>query len=193
MTIIGSVLGTIAFIQNITKELTNTNKEKWKKVTEIITLVDYDNLQYQISGRKIRGKTLNSLENIYYIIDKNDQDIIGFKSIFKNKINQKLIELNSLHDQLREYIQVPFWNPYEEKDDNGTVTYGYAFDKNVFFEEKDSTWTSADYKKATDEYVDHLRKAENIAIKMEKTFARIQVLANKDPYELLLPWKWSRK
>jgi len=177
----------------MTKELTTTNKDKWKKVTEIVNMIDYDNLHYQISGRKIRGKTLDRLENFYYRIDKDDQDIIGFKSIFKNKIKRKLTEINLLHDQLREFVQVPYWNPHEDIDDAGTVTYGYTFDKKVFFEEQDATWTNADYKKATDEYAEHLRQAENIAIKMEKTFADIQRLANKDPYELLLPWKWSFK
>jgi hypothetical protein len=189
LTIIGSILGSIAFFQNITKEVTNTNKEKWKKITEIIIRTDYDNLQYQISGRKIQCKTIDKMQ-IYYTIDKNDPDIVGFKSIFKNKFTPKLIQLNTRYEQLRKLVQVPFWVPHEETDDDINVTDVYLFNKDVFFKDENRNWTNDDYQKATSAYANHLEQAESIAKEMEKIFVEIQVLANKDPYELLLPWKW---
>lgn len=189
LTIIGSLLGTIAFFQNFIKDIFSVNKEKWKKVTEIISPLDLDNLQYQILARRIRGRLLNKLENLTYEIEKNNLDVIGFKSVFRNKIHLKLVHFKKLYDDLREYVQVPYWNPFEDKSD-GVETFGYEFDKKAFFEDADRTWTQIEYNDATREYADHLHKAGLIAIEMETVFLDIQKLANKEPFELVLPWKW---
>ncbi|MCZ2395012.1 MAG: hypothetical protein LC100_00545 [Chitinophagales bacterium] len=102
------------------KDVVTVNKEKWKKITEIITLTDFDNLQHQISGRSLRGNLLHKLEQLMYEIDKKNQDVVGFKSLSKNKIRIELIQLRALYKKLRKLIQVPYWNPYEDSDNVGS-------------------------------------------------------------------------
>ena len=120
-----------------------------------------------------------------YEIEKKNLDIVGFKSFSKNKIQFELINLKKLYKSLRGLIQVPYWNPYPDSDS----TFGYEFDKEVFYENADRTWTQVDYDNATREYANHLEKAEEIASEMEKSFLKIQKLANKEPFEFILFWK----
>lgn len=181
LTIIGSSLGAVAFFQNISKEITNNNKEKWKKLNDIVSTLDFENLEYQITGRKIRNNTFDRITDLYYIIDRENIDIIGFKSVFKNKIHSKLLNIHKLYDELRKYIQVPYWYPIEN---------GWKFDKDFYFEKEDSTWTSVDYDNATRKYSNHIQEAELLVMEMRQNFKQIQILANKDSYELILPWKW---
>ena len=148
-------------------------------------------MQYQISARKIRGSLLHKLEKFVYVIEKEDDDIIGFKSLFKNKIKLKLSELDILYDELRKFVQVPYWNPFQDEDNNGNECFGYIFDKKVFFEDLGKDSTNIDFRSATKEYVTHIDNACEVANKMVVKFSEIQKLANKEPYELLLPWKWN--
>jgi hypothetical protein len=150
-TIIGSLLGAIAFFQNFSKDIVLNNKEKWKKMTEIITVSDFDNLQYQITARQLRGNLLEKLEHLIYEIEKQNLDIVGFKSFLKNKIEIELANLKNLYKNLRQLIQVPFWNPCTGSDGK----FGYEFDKNVFYEDADKSWTQLDFDNATREYAKH--------------------------------------
>ena len=126
------------------------------------------------------------MEHFRYEIEKQNLDIIGFKSFGKNKIQTELINLKNLYKKLRGLIQVPYWNPYTDSDS----TDGYEFDKQVFYEDLDRNWTQVDYDNATREYAKHLENAEEIASQMEQSFLKIQRLANKEPFEFILPWKW---
>lgn len=184
-TIVGSTLGIFAFLQNLFKEVSKSNKEKLIALFQIVKPIDFDNLQYQIAARKIGQDIIDKIYRLDYCIQKNDEDIIGFKSIFKNRIRKQLKHFSKLCQSFNEHVQVPFWEPFSDYD-----YHGYAFNKEYFFEGADDAWTDEDYQTATEEYASHIHRLANIADGMEKTLIQIQKLASKDSYEYILPWKW---
>lgn len=185
-TLLGSVLGSVAFFQNIMKDVATSNKDKWKKLNELAQLTDFDNLVYEVIGRRISGKTFGRVETLFYAIRQNDLEYTGFKSVFRNSIHEKLLELAELYEKLRTYVQVPFWNPFYDEDYTG-----YQLDKEVFYKRRSGNLTDADIQEAENEFHSHLRNAEATAKEMKLLFANIQRLATKDAYEYFLPWKWQ--
>jgi len=192
-TLTGSCLGAIAFFQNLTKEMVSANKDKWKKITEIIKPVDFDNLRHEIENGMLRGETLNKLEELVYNIDKNDLDTVGFKSVFGNRIKNRLHKIAGLHKELRTYVQVPYWNPKFDVYDDDDSAIGYKLDKNVFFMKNQLLVEKKSSNEIDRMYDNHLKNVETIAIKMYIIFSEIQKLSNKESFEFLLPWKWKIK
>jgi hypothetical protein len=187
LTIIGSILGSVAFFQNMSKDVVATNKEKWKALTLIIHPSDFDDYAFGILRRKINGKTFERVERFFLLIDKRDQEYLGFKSLFKNHFQHKISRISALREELRKYIQVPYWSPY--RDDGDTI--GYEFDKEVFFEKAIASGKDEDYNEASFSYAKHLDEAQKVVLDMQRTFIEIQRMANRDSFEIILPWKWT--
>ena len=185
-------MGAIAFFQNLTKDISVSNKEKWKGLSEIIKVVDFDNLCFDIVARNIRSETLGKLENLIYAIRRRDLDIIDFKSLYGNKIQKKLLNLNLLHQKFKGLVHDPYWKLYDDKNGDESLQFGYRFNKQSFYRKAFETKEEKDFKEADNEYVKHLESLEIIVEEMKKTFYEIQKLANKDSFEFILPWKWFK-
>src|SRR5439155_26417052 len=117
-------------------------------------------------------------------------DVTGFKSVFYNQIKKKLNLLSLLYKELRVYVQVPYWNPVSDTDEEYGSPIGYKVDKDIFFEKAMKSGLRDDFKESDKNFMQHLSNIEEIANKMLQTFSDIQRIANKEPFEFILPWKW---
>jgi len=90
LTAAGSFLGTVAFVQNLSKEVTSTNKAQWEKLAAIIGPSDFDELQYDLGTDRVRLAIREKMHRLAYAIDKDDYSITGFKSLLRSSIRRKL-------------------------------------------------------------------------------------------------------
>jgi hypothetical protein len=190
LTAVGSFLGTIAFIQNISKEVTATNKAQWEKLAALIAAIDFDELQNDIEIGRIQFSIREKMHGLAYAIEKGDYSIMGFKSLFRNRIRQKLLEWHGLYKIFQQHVQVPYWNPERQYSDTDVLWEAYVLDKELFYKDL-STENLRDALRVADKRLAaHRETILTIAEKMEALFIDIQRLANRDPFEYILPWKW---
>ena len=186
-TIIGSVLGTIAFFHSFTSDLSKANKEKWKSLSKVINPVDLNNLCIDISSLSINAQLLTKLRIFALAIQNNNIDLIGFKSIFKNKINQRLNNFLALYNKFVLYVSSPYWSvdfsPIIDEPSH------YRFNKEHFYKDVNSNEQQKEASKAVST---HLENLEITADDMKKILVEIQHLSNKEAFEFLLPWKWFK-
>lgn len=187
LTGIGSLLGTVAFVQNLSKEVTASNKAQWEKLVSVIGPKDFDDLQYDLSTDRIRLAIREKMLTLAYAIDKDDYSVTGFKSLFRSRIRQKLQDWYQLYKSFQQLVQVPIWNPKG----NPGEWEGYILDKELFYadilrDNRREALLSADRQLNT-----HRDTVLNLAEQMEAVFVDIQRLANRDAFEFVLPWKWA--
>jgi len=70
LTAAGAFLGTVAFVQNLSKEVTTTNKAQWEKLVAIIGPADFDELQYVLTTDRIRLAIREKIHALAYPIGK---------------------------------------------------------------------------------------------------------------------------
>ncbi|MDX9695503.1 MAG: hypothetical protein RBT49_06895 [Bacteroidales bacterium] len=169
-TLLGSVLGIFAFLQNVLSPRFISNKEKWKELTNHINEIDLTNICLGIeSGNYIDNENLYRIDTLIDFID-NNHEIIQFKSLFKNKYKKQFLELKKTYIRLRDIVQVPLW------DINGSR---WMPNKKEYFITGHSRENDMKYR-------NDLAKVYDIAKEMEIIFKNIGKLANKDLIDILL-------
>jgi hypothetical protein len=186
LTAIGSVLGTVAFVQNLSKEVTANNKAQWEKLAAIVSPVDFDELQYDLSTDRIRQTLRDKMDQLAYGIHKSDYSITGFKSLIGSRIQRKLKIWYGLYTAFQQLAQVPYWNPVGQPPN----WQGYKLDKQLFYNEMPDGDSKVTLRVADKKLNEHRDALQSIAEQMETLFVEIQRLANRDSFELVLPWKW---
>jgi hypothetical protein len=74
LTVVGSLLGTIAFFQNLLKPLTEFNRSRWKERKEIITEDDFRDLEFGIdTGHRVSGVLDVKLGNLVHAIESHGE------------------------------------------------------------------------------------------------------------------------
>jgi len=165
---LGSVLGIIAFMKTIIEPMVESNKAKWKETKERITEEDFINLEFDIwQARRIRDETWSVLRSFIRDIEEG-AEYLRFNSIFKKLYQKSLQNLSTLYWQLTQLIQVPYWEPHIEVDEEGTEFHFRRFNKQFFFKPGYDG----------EGYVDHLEAAAEIAEKMRIEFRKLSVLSN---------------
>lgn len=185
LTAAGSFLGTVAFVQNLSKEVTATNKAQWEKLAAIIGPADFDELQYDLGTDRIRLAICEKMHRLAYAIDKDDYSITGFKSLLWSRIRRKLQDWYILYKAFQQHVQVPIWNPTG----NPGEWEGYILDKELFYVNIPRDNSREALLSADRQLNAHRDTVLNLAEQMEAIFVDIQRLANRDAFELVLPWK----
>ncbi len=186
ITIIGSFLGTIAFFQNMIKPMLIHNKSKWNEIKKKIDDIDFENIELSLyQSHRIHSKSMNKLDNFVHDIER-DADELHFKTVFVNRIKKKLQKILNLYIKWRKLICVPYWDP--KRLSNKDIAW--TLNKNFFYERFQMTGKKEDRLKADVEYPKHMKDAYDLVVNMRKEFKEISLLANKEIYEYMFPWKW---
>jgi len=165
---IGSVLGIIAFIKTLIEPMVESNRAKWKETKERITEEDFINLEFDIyQARRIRDETWSVIRGFVNDIEEG-AEYLRFNSILKKLYNQSLNNLRTLYWELIEFIQVPYWEPHRDVDEDGNEFRYWRFNRQYFFKTHNDP----------DAYVDHLDAAAEIAEKMRMEFRKLSILSN---------------
>jgi len=165
---IGSFAGIFGLISPVIESKFQDDKQKLNKILEnlsedkIIILADqvwhskfasFDILdKYDKFSRQMREKTTD----------------VNFSGPLKNEIYSELKSVVSGYNKLREYIQVPYWNPALETDING-----YVFDRSRFSD-------------IGDDYVEHIEGAHDCILDIRNSLRKLQVLLDFHYYETFI-------
>ena len=168
-TLIGSLLGLIAFFQNILSPIFSSNKKKWKELTNHINEIDLTNICLGIEqGNSIQSENLDKIETLIDFIE-HDNEILHFKSVFNNKYKNLFVEFKKANKSLRNIVQVPLWQI------NGSR----------WMPNKKEYYLTGHSHENDMKYRNDLSKAYDIAKKMVTIFKNIGKNANKDFFDLL--------
>lgn len=194
LTAVGSFLGTVAFVQNLTKEVTATNKAHWEKLAAIISPLDLHDIQYDLETDRIRLDSREKMQHLASVINRSDLNIVGFKSLLGSRIRKKLQYWLRLYWSFQKHVQVPYWNPQDKPLEGGGLWQGYKLNKELFYENLTKATINEDLRAADKKLNQHRDTVLSLARQMETVLIDVQRLANRDAFEYILPWKWgSRK
>lgn len=173
---IGSMLGIFAFIRNLIEPAFKTNREKWEKIKKKLQEDDFSDLQYEIYVR--RRIQISLLQKIYsFVCDiEKDAEYLRMGPPFRRKFEKHKKNISDLHYNLRDYIQVPYWEPKPDNEYN-ELAREWIFNKSYFLYEVDD---------GHEEYVTHLEKASDIVDEMRRQYRAISYLANLHIFEALV-------
>jgi hypothetical protein len=104
--------------------------------------------------------------------------VLRFKTIISRKYKKKFNKIEDLFYQLIKYIQVPYWTHRDDR---------MYLDKTYFYRNVKDIKSQG---LANLELLNNLNKASDIIEEMWKEYKGIGIIASKEPYEFLLPWKW---
>lgn len=138
-TSIGSFLGIIAFLMNFLAPISEYNKEKYKKLTQIITSEDLNQYTNEVSQGYLSKISYNKLLHLIYCI-KNNTDEVQFKGYAGKKAHKYLTQICDKYYEMMTKLQVPYWdspdNPNLKDDIRYMINEIYYFnemkDKNEY-------------------------------------------------------------
>lgn len=166
---LGSVFGIIAFIKTIIEPMMEGNRAKWKEIKERITEEDFINLEFDIwQAHRIRDETWSVIQSFVNDIGE-DAEYLRFNSVLGKLYHECLQNLRSLYWELIEFVQVPYWEPHTEVDEQENEFHFRRFNKDYFFKHPGH---------GEGAYVDHLEAAAEISEKMRIEFRKLSILSS---------------
>lgn len=164
---IGSVLGIIAFLRPFYESGFESNQEKWKKIQEKLTEDDLYQLQIQVYvNSMVDPKLLNKVRDFGEDIE-NDLEYIRLGFPFKRKFDIRKNNIIQLYNDLRKYIQTPYW--YREKSSRVFAINYWNLDKDYFEKE---------FNKGHLKYHQHLKEASDIVDEIRVNYRAMSYLVN---------------
>jgi hypothetical protein len=115
-TIIGSIIGILAFIRIDLNSKRQHNKDNWNILSEILDLESLIELSEMASFGVIPKMSSSKLR---LFVDKinNKHPITKFKGKTGKIIESKLAKINLLYDKYHTEVQVPIWQPFSKNED----------------------------------------------------------------------------
>lgn len=170
-TITGSIIGIIAFLQNLMKPLLEYNKNKWKRILEIINYEDFDDLERNIEYRLVTWNMIKKLA-IFTEMINNDSENLRFRRLIFNFHKSRLNKLLNLYKKFSNLVKEPYWTI---KQDSGIVDLTdmtispMSLNKKEFYNE---------FKKKSIREIDniiesHLDEVFNITREMKRIFNKL--------------------
>lgn len=172
-TIVGSILGIIGFIISFINPLQKHNKEKWCKLSSVISVRELEDMRDQLSCGRVDKKLYNNYKHLITIISSKD-DMINFKSIYTNKIMIGFNIILELDKKLRNEIQVPKWVPKSKGIDRWEIDKEY-----LFYKYKKNQECDLEIKRILD-------KVSCISDELVVNYKEIEILANRLPHEYII-------
>ncbi len=168
---IGAILAIVAFIKTVLEPSLNRNREKWKKVLDVVTDVDFQWIEHGTLNYQIKGENLQRVERLVYDYGQK-ADYTQFHGLFSNIYSEYFEELIVAHSEYRDLVQVNEWLPSAEGD--------WKFNKEAFARE---TGFPHDYSQ-------HIYKAETAAKKMRHAFKKLEALSDLELWQSLMARKF---
>lgn len=129
--------------------------------------------------RKVRESDFSSFDRLIYAV-QNNQDSIRFSGPLKKYYKSEIADILSGYKDLREFIQVPEWEPVSHSKDDGETEVRWIFNKKSFFEKELG---------APRDYAKHLYEAAESAQQIKRSFQRFQIISEMHLLEVPLA-KW---
>ncbi|UOO78141.1 hypothetical protein LVJ85_06695 [Neisseria sp. Dent CA1/247] len=175
---IGSLAGLFAFFRPVFESKLQQDFQNAKKIIE---LIEEDRILYLDSSiylhRRVSSKFFLDMGILGNDIREKKQ-YTRFSSHIACYFNIELIEIMNEYNHLREYIQVPEWEP--RCDDENPAWY---FNKHA-----ESFYPSG--ANFPDKYPEHLKEAADVADKIKRRFLRFQALTELHYLEAIFH-KWT--
>jgi len=117
----GSLLGILAFIRTVIQPALSDNLQKWEELKKIITEDDLMNIADSIDmAYSVDDQLLLKLTRFAHDIEE-DSEYLRFGPPFRNRYSRIKNDILNQYRELRQRIQVPFWDRYHNKAEG--VTY----------------------------------------------------------------------
>lgn len=172
-TIIGSILGVFAFFISILSPLHDYNSKKWKDVSKIINLNEFEKFCNGASYGEIYTDVSDKFKDLVDLI-RIQSEHIQFKGIISNRIKHHFSEILKLADLLFDEVQVPKWNVWKD-----TQFIELKLDKEYI---EDISNSQKERDKINRESIE---KVTTLIEKIMRHYRRIYILSNRLPYEYL--------
>lgn len=108
-TIIGSIIGIIAFIISVLNPVQVYNTTQWNKLNSILDLKDLEELCNGVSYGVLFKEPNSKLKHLVFLI-KNDFEEVNFKGFTGNRIRKRLQQISVVSDKFYDKVQVPYWD-----------------------------------------------------------------------------------
>jgi hypothetical protein len=181
---VGSFLGILAFLRISVDALRIRDRRAWDHFREMITEADLRNLEFQVElSRRIDSQLLSRLGNLVNLIQHDDENV-RFGPLLRKHFRRHLDSFVRLYFELREFVQVPWWQPERAEGDGEADRIDWFFCKKAFF--------SGEYPQAGT-YVDHLRMAADIVAAMRVEHRALSTLSELDLVEIPLAARIVRR
>lgn len=184
-TLIGAVLGIIAFFQNFLVPYFNYNREKIKELNKIICIEDFEVLLNFYTSRIINWE-INGKLNYFVELIKNNSDKLKFKYLFKNFYSKRYKEFLNLFNKYTDLVQTPFWE-LNSKDTSISNSY-LKFNKKYFFEKAEKQNENKSEEIASKEMESHFENLYDIINEMKKVYLKLNQKASKELYNYVFFW-----
>ncbi|NOG32818.1 hypothetical protein HLB35_15570 [Halomonas sp. TBZ9] len=163
--LLGSIAGLIALLRPVLESKFERDRKRAEKILEIVPEEHMKAMDFDVyQARAV-------LTSNFYPLDrlksewKDGTDLVRFSGPLKAHYLKEVEQIIRNYNQLREYIQVPYWEPTSTGDDNSDALQ-WSFNKSYFPE---PTGSKGDYNV-------HLSEAGELVGKIRDGLRRLQII-----------------
>lgn len=179
---LGSIAGTLALLRPLAESKMQRDVSRIDRIKSLVNEQQLVELENYITGREVPRQLFIPFDQIAYEIRTN-QDGIRFSGPSAKYLTKELNALIDCYLELRDYIQVPRWEPRSFEAD-GIKYETWNFNKNAFEGENGIPRN----------YAEHIHAAEIQASEMLKAFQRFQIVSELHLFEIpLARWLLTKR
>lgn len=168
--LIGTVIAIIAILKTIIEPSLTKNREKWKKILDIVNDEDFKVVLSGTTDLTVSHERLIKIDCLIYDY-KEKRDHTQFNSLLASLYKKYWDELVSAHEKYRNLVQVDKWECNKNKD--------WYLNKSAF----------EDSRGIPRNYAGHILVAETEALNMRQAFKKLEALSDIDIWQLLIAEK----
>ena len=160
---IGSFAGVAALVRVVFEDKLQRDQKRIQHIRDLISEQELLNLEYTVwYNRWAQDSAFRKLNQIDYELEKK-HDALRFSGPTAKYLATAVRDISRHYKTLREYVQVPEWEPQDREGD--TVWF---FNKKAFLNEKG----------IPENYADHLKEATDAAHEITLAYQRFQIVAD---------------
>lgn len=183
---IGSAAGVIALARPVFESKHQRDVARFEQIRSSIGEDSVVGLVDCVYMGRVPDSVLVPLDRLVDYRDKN-HDTLRFSGPLARYFLDKIDALIAAYHGLREYIQVPEWEPHGRFDSDGTNYFEWRFNKEAFA--KEHGYPTG--------YASHLDEARNKAVEIKNAYQQLQIVAELHLYEApfakwLLPRRFKK-
>jgi len=164
---IGSIAGVFAILKPLFESKFDRDKTRFNYISGIINekmLINMEPCIYQ--SRNVPSEIFDALDKICYETEQNI-DEVRFSGPLKMWYKSELKALCENYLKLREFIQVPEWEPHRDSDHSDKGSWSWRFNKSAFIDEDGNIG----------KYDKHLYDAAEQSLKVKIAYQKMQIIS----------------
>lgn len=182
---IGSLAGIFAFIRPVFDNAFKRDQGRVATIKDLLPEAAVVELQHEIYlSRYVSTTAFRPFLQLQHDLN-NNMDSVRFSGPLKKYYRAELARMIGAYRAMREYVQVPWWNPVNRLTDGVEETF-WDFDKTAFFEQGVEKH----------DYAKHLDCAADCADRIKVAYQRLQIVSDMHLLEapfafILLPRRYK--